>query len=273
FLFFFFLFAIRHDPFGSTTFAVGFKLTLAVLAFSFLASSVYIINDWRDRELDKLDPRKKNRPLASGAVSSGLALLVWGLLLGSGLAMGAVLPAGVLPTLLAYLAANFFYSWVGKRIVLVDVFIIAIGYVFRVMVGAYAIQVEASPWLLSCTFFISLFLGFFKRYYEVKVGPAESLIGGTYSVDTLRSFIAITATLAIVTYSLYTLQGTHSYANLFWTIPLVVLGIFRYYMLLQAPEDLEDGNPSDLLLADKFLIVTVFAWMALCAGLILFFQG
>lgn len=274
FIFFAFLFSdelplIWGDPFGSHSLKIVFRLGLAFFAFSFLASSVYILNDWRDRELDRLDERKKHRPLASGAISSGTALILWFLLVVMGFAAAYQLSLGVLLVTAVYVVLNLFYSWLGKKIVLVDVFIIALGYVFRVIVGALAIQVEASPWLLSCTFFIALFLGFFKRYYEVKVGPAEGLIGGSYSVETLRSFINITATLSIVTYSLYTLQGRHANAQLFWTIPLVVLGIFRYYMLLQSPEEMEDGNPSDVLLADRFLILTILAWMALCAGLIL----
>ncbi len=274
FIFFAFLFSdelprMWGDPFGPHSLKIVFRLGLAFVAFSFLASSVYILNDWRDRDLDRLDERKKHRPLASGAVGSGTALGLWFVLLVTGFAAAFDLSLGVFVVTGVYVLLNLFYSWVGKKIVIIDVFIIALGYVFRVIVGALAIKVEASPWLLSCTFFISLFLGFFKRYYEVKIGPAESLIGGSYSVETLRSFINITGTLAIVTYSLYTLQGRHANAQLFWTIPLVVLGIFRYYMLLQSPEEMEDGNPSDVLLADRFLIVTILAWMALCAALIL----
>ena len=133
--------------------------------------------------------------------------------------------------------------------------------------GSSALSIEASPWILSTTFFIALFLGFFKRYYEVLVAPPETYIGGTYDADTLRHFTSMTAALAILNYSIYCIQGPH--AELVWTIPLVVLGIFRYYVLLQNPDELEDGNPSDLLLRDRFLILVILAWVTGSAFLIL----
>ncbi|MCB1305956.1 MAG: UbiA prenyltransferase family protein [Leptospiraceae bacterium] len=263
------LYSVVHDPLGPQSLDTIKNLLIAFLGFSFLASSIYVINDFKDRKIDREDPRKQDRPLASGTIGSGLAFLVAALLLTLALGLGFHLNEATGTTFLTYFLMNLIYSAGAKRIVLLDVFIISVGFVLRVLAGAFALSVDASPWLLSSAFFISLFLGFFKRYYEVRMSPAEAMIGGSYHAESLRSFINITASISIINYSIYTLQGTHAAANLFWTIPLVVLGIFRYYTLLQNPEAIRDGNPSDILLADVFLIVTILVWLVLCAYLIL----
>jgi len=266
------LFEMASDPFGSVSIHAALKLIASFFGFSFLASAVYVMNDLKDIALDRLDPKKKHRPFASGALNPVTGYILIALLVCSAALLSLYLPLTVSYIFIIYFLQNIFYTYIGKRIILVDVTLIAAGYVLRVLVGAYALSIDASPWLLSSTFFISLFLGFFKRFYEVRVSPPEMLFGGAYTADTLRHFTNITASLSIITYSIYTIQGTHSSAHLYWTIPLVVLGIFRYYVLLQSPEELEEGNPSDVLLADKFLILTILFWMALCAGLILYYH-
>jgi len=265
-----YLFQIKNNPFSDASFGLYIKLLMSFFGFSFLASSVYILNDWKDRAEDRLDPRKMHRPFAAGTVPGWLGLTLAAVLFSTAMFFAYSLSRGALLVFSIYFVMNIFYSLIGKRIVLLDVFIIAIGFVLRVIGGAFSLSIEASPWLLSCTFFVALFLGFFKRFYEVKVGPAEILMGGVYNAESLRHFINITAGLSIMNYSIYSLQGKHADAQLVWTIPLVVLGIFRYYMLMQSPEDIEDGNPSDLLLADKFLILIILSWIALCAVLILY---
>ncbi|MCB1171489.1 MAG: UbiA prenyltransferase family protein [Leptospiraceae bacterium] len=263
------LYTVVREPLSEGTMGLMIRLAFAFFGFSFLASSIYVINDFKDRKLDRQDPRKQHRPLASGEIPSGLAFLVAAVLLTAALCLGFQLNEATGMTFLTYFLMNLIYSAGAKRIVLLDVFIISAGFVLRVLAGAFALNVDASPWLLSSAFFLSLFLGFFKRYYEVRMSPAEAMIGGSYHSESLKSFINITASISIINYSIYTLQGTHAEANLFWTIPLVVLGIFRYYTLLQNPESVKDGNPSDILLADGFLITTILIWVVLCAVLIL----
>ncbi|EHQ08572.1 UbiA prenyltransferase family protein [Leptonema illini] len=259
------------EPFADYSLVILSEIAFAFFGFSFMASAIYVLNDWKDRELDRLDPKKKKRPLASGTVSAlegaliGVALAVSGLFLAS---QAGTITAGIV---LAYAAMNVFYTYYGKNVLLLDVFIISVGFVLRVLAGAYAIEVEASPWLLSCTFFISLFLGFYKRYFEISNAPAEPMLGGQYRRESLKSFIDISAGLAIMTYSLYTIQGTHAGSMLYLTIPFVVMGIFRYYTLLDTPAEI-DGNPSDVLLADLFLAFVIFAWVAVCFGLIFYFE-
>ena len=247
------------------------RLLLAFLAFSFLASFGYVFNDWKDRDLDRRDVRKSKRPLASGAVSPTWGLALAALLLILAFLCGSALSTPVIIALGSYLVLNvLFYSLGGKQIVLLDVFIIATGFVLRVVVGAFALEVEASPWLLSCTFFLALFLGFSKRLFEVRSAPAEVMVGGSYTGDTLEHFINISASLAIMNYAMYSILGKHAHSDLYFTIPLVVLGIFRYYVLTHAERKEIDGNPSDVLLSDFFLIADIAVWVVLCAVLILF---
>lgn len=259
---------IQH-PLTEESRSLLLKLLFAFFSFSFMASSVYILNDWKDRELDRLDSKKRLRPLASGKVSTGEAFFLFLLVFGSSYFLsGFIGNVYCFYTLSFYFVLNLFYSFGAKRFILVDVFFIATGFVIRVLFGSYAVDAYASPWLVSTTFFLALFLGFYKRYFEVLHSPAEVLIGGIYRRETLKSFIDISAAMTIITYSLYTILGTHAKANLYWTIPFVVMGIFRYYTLIENPEN-KEGNPSDVLLADPFLIVLIFMWLVTSVVLIL----
>lgn len=259
------------EPLSPFSFVVIGQLAAAFFGFSFMASAIYILNDWKDQELDRLDPKKKNRPFASGEVGPTEGLVLGGVLAFLGVALGSVggSPAGGI--ILSYGLMNVFYTYYGKNVLLLDVFLIAVGFVLRVLAGSFAIQVEPSPWLLSCTFFVALFLGFYKRYFEISIAPAEVMLGGQYRRESLKSFIDIAAGLSVMTYSLYTIQGTHAESMMYLTIPFVVMGIFRYYTLLDSPRE-TGGNPSDVLLADPFLAVVILSWGIACFGLIFYFE-
>jgi len=259
---------IVRNPFSPSSVDAIIRLISAIFAFSFAASSVYVFNDYKDRKHDALDPRKKFRPLASGKIGPLGAIAAIVTLLTLATLLTIRLPSNFQIILALYIAQNIFYSLLGKRIILLDVFMISLGFVFRVLAGAAALEVVASPWLLSCTLFLALFLGFFKRYYELKASPPEIMIGGQYTAESLKNFISITASLSVMNYAIYTLEGKYAGERLYWTIPLVVLGIFRYYTLMDKPE-LEDGNPSDVLLTDPFLIAIIAVWLLTCAALIL----
>lgn len=260
-----------RDPLSARSLDDVGRLLLAFFGFSFLASFGYVLNDWKDRELDRNDERKRHRPLASGAISAGVGLAVALVLLGAAFACALLLSYEVTLAFGTYLVVNvLFYSFGGKRVVLLDVFVISIGFVLRVIVGALALSVEASPWLLSCTFFLALFLGFSKRLFELRSAPAEQMVGGKYTVSTLGKFIDISAGLAVMNYSVYAILGRHAHSDFFVTVPFVVLGIFRYYVITHEPPTEFDGNPSDVLLADRFLLLDIGLWIVTCAALILF---
>ncbi|MCX7812014.1 MAG: UbiA prenyltransferase family protein [Leptospiraceae bacterium] len=257
------------NPFSEKSIQIYLNLIQAFFAFSFVASSIYVLNDWKDKDLDRLDPKKRFRPIASGEVSPIEAILIFFTLFVLSFLLSIKFNFLALGLILFYFIMNIFYSLGAKKIILLDVFIIAVGFVLRVLFGSFAMGISASPWLISTTFFIALFLGFYKRYFEITIAPAEEMIGGQYRRESLRSFIDISAALSIMTYSLYTITGTHADANLYWTIPFVVMGIFRYYTLLENPSN-KEGNPSDVLLADPFLPIVVVLWLISCYGLILY---
>jgi len=257
------------NPFSEKSIQIYVNLIQAFFAFSFVASSIYVLNDWKDKDLDRLDPKKRFRPIASGEVSPIEAIVIFFTLFVLSFLLSIKFNFLALGLIFFYFIMNIFYSLGAKKIILLDVFIIAVGFVLRVLFGSFTMEILASPWLISTTFFIALFLGFYKRYFEITIAPAEEMIGGQYRRESLRSFIDISAALSIMTYSLYTITGTHADANLYWTIPFVVMGIFRYYTLLENPSN-KEGNPSDVLLADPFLPIVVVLWLISCYGLILY---
>jgi len=257
------------NPFSEKSIQIYVNLIQAFFAFSFVASSIYVLNDWKDKDLDRLDPKKRFRPIASGEVSPIEAIVIFFTLFILSFLLSIKFNFLALGLIFFYFIMNIFYSLGAKKIILLDVFIIAVGFVLRVLFGSFTMEILASPWLISTTFFIALFLGFYKRYFEITIAPAEEMIGGQYRRESLRSFIDISAALSIMTYSLYTITGTHADANLYWTIPFVVMGIFRYYTLLENPSS-KEGNPSDVLLADPFLPIVVVLWLISCYGLILY---
>ncbi|MFN3603652.1 MAG: UbiA prenyltransferase family protein [Leptonema sp. (in: bacteria)] len=263
---------VFRNPFTQASLSIMIRLFIAFFSFSFIASSIYILNDYKDRELDKLDAKKRNRPLANGSVTSYEAFFLFFILFFLSLLLSSLLNLISLGLILFYFFMNLFYSFLGKKIVLLDVFLISLGFVIRVLFGSFSISIPASPWLITTTFFIALFLGFYKRLFETKNSPKEILMGGPYRKEFLKSFIDISASLAIINYSLYTILGTHANANLYWTIPFVVMGIFRYYTLLENPDN-QEGNPSDVLLSDPFLAIIILSWTIACMSLILYFRN
>lgn len=244
--------------------AVAVELT-AFAVFCALSSSVYLVNDIFDREADRLHPTKRSRPVASGRLAPGTAGAAAVLLalvgLGGAIALGvpfAIVAAG-------YLVMNFLYSAALKRVVILDVMLIAAGFLLRAWAGAVAIRVEMSHWLVLCTGLIALFLGFVKRRQEIGVlgdAVAQRPILREYSRPFLDQMIAIVTSCTVLAYSLYAFStevaeklGTR------WmglTIPFVVFGIFRYLYLVHQRG--EGQNPSALILKDPPLVVTMLLW-------------
>ncbi len=249
----------------------------ATIAFCFMSSSVYILNDILDLQQDKLHPSKKNRPIASGAISVKQALPLAIILFIAALSIGYVASLKVLVVLLIYAIINVLYCIELKHIVIIDVFVIAFGFMLRIIAGTWGVGIAPSQWLMLCGLMITLFLGFTKRRAEIAGMEEGAIISQRkvlehYSPTILDKLIGITATGTIITYSLYTvspstiqIQGT---ANLIYTVPFVMYGIFRYiYLLHNAIRKNGEDTASDLL-KDKHLLVTVIAWFVLLIILI-----
>lgn len=243
---------------------------LAFLAFCLIASTVYVLNDLADVESDRRHPTKCRRPIASGAVPPAAAGVVALGLLGSGLTLGWLANPLVCVFLLAYLLLNVLYSWKLKHMVLLDVFSISAGFMLRIFAGTTGIGIAPSHWLLICGLMVTLFLGFAKRRAELlRLPPSESGPAITrkvldhYAPEMLDKFIGISAACVIMTYSLYTVSPdtirTHHSANLIYTLPFVIYGLFRYVFLLHR-EGSGDDTARDLL-TDKHLLLTSVGWL------------
>jgi len=233
-------------------------------SFCFAASSIYLLNDILDRHDDARHPKKKNRPIASGRLPVSAACLELVATLALSGTLAAFVPASDRAFLIwpgAYLALNVAYSFYLKRLVIVDCMCIAIGFQMRVMAGAAAINVEASKWLLLCTFFFALFLAFCKRYEEV--GKQDEASGQTrrtmsdYSMPFLNMLIGPLAALSILSYALYTVSAEtiarHGTDQLMLTVPFVCYGVFRYLFLVYSKS--EGGDPAKLLFRDFPLVL------------------
>jgi 4-hydroxybenzoate polyprenyltransferase len=235
--------------------------------FCFLSGSVYIFNDVMDRHKDRLHPKKKNRPIASGRIKPAEALAVTFIIAGLSVFSAFRLSFEFGLAAAFYLALVFAYSIVLKRIVILDVLSIAIGFVARAVAGGLLIRVEISDWLLIVTVFLALFLGFSKRRSELinldKNAGATRPILDLYSVTLLDQLISITAGATLMSYALYTLaeQTIRKFGNNLWlTLPIVVYIVFRYFYLVYSLG--QGSDPSRMLLKDRPLLIGVLVWVA-----------
>jgi len=253
------------------------KVNLALIAFglfSAMASSVYILNDILDVERDRLHPSKKDRPIASGRLPIPLAAVL-GILLGAGALTLAFIHMPALATILAiYASVNIAYSLGLKHVVILDIFAIAVGFVLRVFGGAVAIEVEASRWLLTCTIFISLFLAACKRRGEITLvgdSNATRAVLRSYSIGYVDQIINLSAAGTVMTYALYTLDPVtiaklHTH-DLIFTLPFVIYGVLRYMHIVQHKG--QGGSPTEALLKDRMILVTVVGYVGVVAWLLL----
>lgn len=244
------------------------------IAFCFTASSLYIFNDVQDREADRFHPKKRFRPIASGAVPLVTASLIACLLLATGLSLGFSVGStpGLLLTLYAVL--NIFYTLKLKHVVIVDILIISAGFVLRLVAGAEAIAVPISPWIIMCGFLLALFLAATKRRQELlllkpvlKNENQTREVLDHYSVKLLDQIIIITLSATVLSYFLYTFNA-NEHRGMMWTAVFVFYGIFRYLYLIDRPAINDD--PTQILLSDRPLFFNTVAW-ALTIIFILYF--
>jgi len=246
-------------------------------AFCLVSGAHYIFNDLRDIEEDRRHPLKSMRPLASGRLGKGPAAAAFLVIGSAGVALAAAIDTAVLLMVLSYLALETLYSMWLKHVVIIDVFVVAAGFLIRVVAGGLAIRVEISSWLLICTILLSLFLAMGKRRHELVVldkdATAHRPILREYNTYLLDQMISVVTASTLVAYCLYTISsetvakfGTR---NLLFTVPFVLYGIFRYLYLIH--QKAEGGTPEALIVRDKPLLIDVFLWVV-TAALILRFR-
>ncbi len=248
------------------------RVAAGILCFCALSSAVYILNDYVDREADRLHALKRNRPLAAGTVSPMAALVLMGLLTAAGFAgvFSLDLSFGLVGA--AYFALNLSYSFGLKRVSILDVMIVALGFVIRVYAGGALIGVTPTVWIIVCTGLLALFLALAKRRDDVAKGLGgehrASLAG--YSTRFLDTAIAIVLGALVVSYMIYTtdLENRHRFGTdqLFITTPFVVAAVLRYLQITIVEE--RSGSPTDIVLTDRFLILAVIGWLVTFGWLI-----
>ncbi len=249
----------------------------ATLLFCLISSGIYILNDICDLKYDRLHPQKCKRPIASGEISVPTAAIEGVILTFIAICSALVLSLPFACILIAYTLMQVAYCLKLKYIPIIDVAIISCGFVMRAIAGAAALQVRISPWLLLCTFLASLFLAFCKRRQEkvTKREDQQRPILKRYSLDLLDRFIAISASLAIAAYMLYTIApGTVERFSTSWlaiTVPFVALGFARYIVLVYKHQKGE--RPEKVILSDKQLMALIISYLIALAAVQGLFQG
>jgi 4-hydroxybenzoate polyprenyltransferase len=238
------------------------------IAFSCVASAVYIFNDLWDIERDRAHPTKRFRPLAAGELSRQAALVMMALLLASGLGIAFWIERAAGIILAAYLAINLAYNLVLKHVSIVDVAVVAVGYNLRLMVGAAATGVQLSMWVMVMTFLLAVFLTLAKRRDDVLIyletnQKMRAVVDG-YNLEFINAAMMIMAAVLIVAYTLYTIspevmERVHS-QNLYLTLFFVLLGVLRYLQITFVEN--ASGDPTRILRKDRFLQLVLLGWIA-----------
>jgi len=243
------------------------NLVVTFIAFSISSSAIYIVNDFQDIEEDRQHPEKKYRPLASGTISKKTAIVLMNTFFIVGISLMATLSLQALGILCIYIALNFGYSFYFKRIAILDVTIISIGFVLRLFVGSAVIEIPLSMWIVIMTFLLALFLALAKRRDDVLIfistgKKMRKAISG-YNLQFIDGAMMIMASVVIVSYILYTtsieaFQSSQS-EYLYLTALFVILGIMRYLQIAFVESD--SGSPTKIIFNDKFIQGTILAWI------------
>ena len=246
------------------------KAFLAFAGFCLAASSAYVFNDIQDVEEDRRHPQKKDRPLASAIISKSEASIFLFLLFFSSLSVSALLlNTAYLPILGGYLLLNFVYSLGLRHISILDIAVIAFGFVLRILAGSVVVGVQASHWILLLTFLLALFLSLSKRRDDLLLAQGgndtrKSLDG--YNIEFVTTSMVIMASVIFVTYILYTVSpevvSKHNSKYLFLTSFWVITGILRFMQLTFVHK--KGGSPTEILLRDLFLQAIIILWLLTC---------
>jgi 4-hydroxybenzoate polyprenyltransferase len=246
----------------------------AFLDFCVLSGAVYMLNDVVDYEKDRFHPIKRDRPIASGrlnrsfAATAGVSLYVLALIL------SYLLKPAFFQIALAYTVVTIGYTYYFKNVAILDVMAISIGFVLRAIAGGVVLGVEASFWLLLCTFLLALFLALSKRRHELILLSEDASRHRTnlaeYSPYLLDQMISVVTASCFLAYTLYTVSeetvAKFHTDKLSFTVPFVIFGIFRYLYLIHQKQ--EGGNPSLHLYSDRPLLISIILWILACVGII-----
>jgi len=243
---------------------------LTMLFFSLASSATYIINDIHDVEHDRKHPKKsKTRPLASGVVSIRSALMLLIIVLLTILVCAGLMMPNVLQIIIFYLLLNLSYTFFLKHQPVLDIFSIAISFVLRVYAGAVALAVPVSDWMFITTLCLALYLASLKRRQELSLSGTEGrAVLQKYSVFLVNRYAEMSATGALLFYALYVMTAKPQLVS---SIPVVLFGLFRYWYIA---DTLDGGeSPTDALLSDWPLLLTIITWVLVCGWVLWPVQG
>lgn len=240
---------------------------IAFISFSLITSAIYVLNDYCDIEEDRKHPKKKNRPLASGKISQFEAIVIMAILSFVGFILMIIYFPESVVILVLYVILNIVYSFHLKHIAILDVAIVAIGFVLRLFVGSSVTDIKLSMWIVMMTFLLALFMALAKRRDDVliflKTGKKMRKVIDGYTLQFLDILMAIMASIVIVAYIIYTtssevVERFHS-QYLYLTAFFVILGIMRYLQVTFVY--LDSGSPTKIVLKDRFMQLTIVAWI------------
>jgi len=242
---------------------------IAFVAFSLAASAVYVFNDYIDIEDDRRHPKKKDRPLASGAISKSQAIIIMSVLSLSGLGLMFSISTEATAIALAYIVMNIAYSLHLKHIAILDVTIIAIGFVLRLFIGSVATGISLTSWIVVMSFLLALFLALAKRRDDVLIyldtGKKMRKVIDGYNLRLVDTAMAIMASVTIVAYITYTISSEVvtrvNSEYLYLTSLFVILGIMRYLQIAFVMQ--ESGSPTKIVLKDRFIQLTMLGWVSM----------
>ena len=245
---------------------------LALVTFCLLASAVYSFNDVADRESDRAHPTKRNRPVASGRITTSTAIGMAVGLIVAGLGLAWAVNSRLALIAAAYLGLNLVYSFWIKHVVILDVFAIAAFFLLRLLGGSVAIEVAPSIWLLICGGLLALYLGFAKRRHELMLLGGDSTshrkVLGDYGPAFLDQMSVVLLAVTVVSYIMYTLSPERVAVSghlLTYSLVFVLYGVFRYLYLVHQRGG---GSPTETLLTDRSLIIAVLLWSAYCGWVV-----
>jgi 4-hydroxybenzoate polyprenyltransferase len=270
-----FVFTLRQywQPFSREMYTMFATATAAFVLFCIISGVIYLINDLVDVEKDRQHPKKRFRPLASGALKQSQAIGAIVVLLAITFPLCFALDFWFGMVALVYFIMNLSYSFFLKNVVIVDVFVLAAGLVLRAVAGAAAIQVPASAWLYVCTMLLALYLGFSKRRHELVLLEGEAtqhrLILKEYTPEVLDQMISVTTASFVMAYSFYTFFAENLPKNhaMMLTIPFALYVVFRLLYLVHVRN--EGGSPEEMILRDRALFVSIALWGLTSMGILL----
>jgi 4-hydroxybenzoate polyprenyltransferase len=263
----FFIFLPLFFALKITDTSLLFNDVIAFIAFSLTASAIYTLNDYHDIEEDKQHPKKKNRPLASGAITKPQAIVIMVILAIAGFLLMALLSLKAVGILASYVIMNIAYSSYLKHVAILDVVIIATGFVLRLFIGSAVTEIHLSMWIVTMTFLLSLFMALAKRRDDVLIyldtGKKMRKVIDGYNLQFLDTALAIMASVVIVSYTIYTtseevVERVHS-EYLYLTSLFVIFGIMRYLQVAFVLKD--SGSPTKIVLKDRFMQLTLIGWV------------